>query len=174
MGWLYAGKIVLTDGKDIIATHKRSFERHKMVFDPWHYLSLLQKKPEALRDGAPFKKWDLPKPLQMIRQHYKNQTGGDRDFVELLTLYHQHGHEAIGMACELAMEYKTWQLSAIINLLHGLIEPARKNVLDMTATRVCYPHLQLSPVADCNRYEQLLASQETPALALCKAQGHSA
>ena len=34
-----------------------------MIFDPWHYLPVLQKKPGALRNGAPFKDWDLPDPF---------------------------------------------------------------------------------------------------------------
>jgi len=156
----YADRIVLTNGSEVIGTHERSFERHRMVFNPWHYLALLNKKPGALRDGAPFRNWDLPRPLQMIRAHLARQPQGDRDFVELLMLYQEHGHEAVEMACALAVEYKTFQLSAIIALLHGLIEPSR---MEIAAEGACYPHLQLPPQANCLRYEQLLTSREVSA-----------
>lgn len=153
----YADKIVVTNGSEVITTHERSFDRHCMVFNPWHYLPLLDKKPGALRNGAPFKEFALPKPLQMIRTHYSQQPQGDRDFVDLLMLYQEHGHEAVEMACALAVEYKTFQLSAIIALLHGLVEPAR---MERTAEAVSYPHLQLPPQANCLRYDQLLTSRE--------------
>ena len=156
----YADKIVVTNGSEVITTHERSFERQRMVFDPWHYLALLNKKPGALRDGAPFKNWNLPRPLQMIRAHYSQQPQGERDFVELLMLYQEHGDEAVEMACELAVEYKTFQLSAIIALLHGLVKPAR---MERTAEAVSYPHLQLPPQANCLRYDQLLTSREVSA-----------
>ena len=59
-------------------------------------------QPVALRDGAPFKNRNLPRPLQVIRDHYRNQPEGDQDFIELLMLYQKHGQEAVEMACELA------------------------------------------------------------------------
>src|SRR5688500_2908660 len=63
----YAARLVVAaaDGK-IIAEHKRYFGREKVVYDPWHYVPLLERKPGALRNGAPFKDWELPKPLQTI------------------------------------------------------------------------------------------------------------
>ena len=51
--------IVMHEGA-CIAEHPRAFQRDQMIFDPWHYLPVLRKKPGALRNGAPFKDWDLP------------------------------------------------------------------------------------------------------------------
>ena len=96
----------------------------------------------------------------MIWQHYRRQPGGDRDFVELLTLYHQHGHDAVLMACELAVEYGTLQLSAIIALLHDLTEPAC--LKEMATEAVSYPQLQRPPEANCHRYDQLTHAQGGP------------
>jgi hypothetical protein len=50
----YAGRIVLVAGQEIIAEHKRQFTRNISYFEPWHYVPLLDRKPGALRDGAPF------------------------------------------------------------------------------------------------------------------------
>ncbi|MEM1346389.1 MAG: IS21 family transposase [Pseudomonadota bacterium] len=153
----YADRIVVSDGQQILAEHARCFGRYQKRFCLWHYLPLFQQRPGALRDGAPFKHWQPPKPLAMIWEHYRRQPGGDRDFVELLTLYQEHGQEAVAMACELALEYKTLQLSAIIALLHDLTEPVAHR--EMAVEAVSYPQLQRPPEANCQRYDQLLGAQ---------------
>ena len=56
----YAERIVVVAGGEIVGEHVRSFERDRTFFDPWHYVAALEKKPGALRNGAPFKDWDLP------------------------------------------------------------------------------------------------------------------
>lgn len=152
----YADRIVISNGSEIIAEHARLFARHQKCFSLWHYLPLLQHKPGGLRDGAPFKRWDMPKPLAMIWEHYRTQSGGDRDFVELLTLYQEHGAEAIEMACELALSHKTIQLSAILALLYDLTEPARAQ--EMAVDAASHLQLQLPPAANCHRYNQLMTS----------------
>lgn len=116
------------------------FGRYQKHFCIWHYLPLFEQRPGALRNGAPFKRWQLPKPLSLIWDHYRSQPGGDRDFVELLTLYQEHGAEAVKMACELAVDYKTLQLPAIIALLHDLTEPTHPK--EMAIKTASYPRLQ--------------------------------
>lgn len=152
----YADRIVISNGSEVIAEHKRIFARHQKCFSLWHYLPLLQQKPGALRNGAPFKRWDMPKPLAMIWDHYRMQSGGDRDFVELLTLYHEHGADAVEMACELALSHKTMQLSAILSFLYDLIEPARASEMELDQSS--HIKLQIPPAANCNRYNQLMTS----------------
>ena len=154
----YADRVVISDGREIIAEHTRCFDKHQRSFCLWHYLLLFQLKPSALRNGAPFKHWEIPKPLAMIWEHYRKQPGGDRDFIELLMLYQQYGQDAVEMACELAVEYGTMQLAAIIALLHDLTEPDA--VREVTAEEVSYPHLQLPPEANCHRYDELLRTGE--------------
>ena len=62
------------------------------------------------------------------------------------------------MACELAVEYGTMQLSAIITVLHDLTEP--ENTKELAVEAVSYPQLQLPPEANCQRYDQLLFTGE--------------
>ena len=68
----------------VVADHPRRFERDQMVYDPWHYLPVLTQKPGALRNGAPFKDWDLPAPLYPVRAKLKPHIDGDRQFVKIL------------------------------------------------------------------------------------------
>src|SRR3974377_140597 len=59
----YADRIVIRQDGRIVAEHPRSFGRGDTVYDPWHYVPVLARKPGALRNGAPFKDWGLPAPL---------------------------------------------------------------------------------------------------------------
>ena len=55
----YAERIVIRQDGEIVAKHPRSFARGQVVYDPWHYVPILKRKPGALRNGAPFKGWQL-------------------------------------------------------------------------------------------------------------------
>src|ERR1700719_3417491 len=63
----YAERIELRQDGRLVGEHARSFGRDQTVFDPWHYVPVLVRKPGALRNGAPFKDWVLPAALQRIR-----------------------------------------------------------------------------------------------------------
>lgn len=60
----------------IVASHQRSFERNQNQYDWQHYIPLIERKPGALRNGAPFA--DLPAPLQHLRGLLLKRDGGDR------------------------------------------------------------------------------------------------
>ena len=63
----HAERIVVLLDDAVVAEHVRQFRRHQIVYDPWHYLPVLMRKPGALRNGAPFKDWDLPDALSQVR-----------------------------------------------------------------------------------------------------------
>ncbi len=149
----YARKICIYAQQTLVAEHIRCFAKHEYIFEPWHYVPLLKHKPGALRDGAPFKHWDLPTAINTIKNIYLKRPKGDKDFVELLLLIQTHSLETVTIACELAIEEKTTQLAAIINLINRLIEPEIKP-LPLTQR---YPKLTVLPQANCKRYEQLMS-----------------
>jgi len=155
----YADRIVVVVRNEVIAEHKRHFTRNISYFEPWHYVPLLDRKPGALRDGAPFVGWELPKAMEQIKDHYMRGCGGDREFVDLLLLTLEHGIDVVEMACELAVEQRTLRLPAIINLINQLLEP----VIPPLADTHGYPQLTLRPEADCKRYEALCVAGEVAA-----------
>jgi hypothetical protein len=53
----------------VVGEHPRCFGRGQTVYDPWHYVPVLARKPGALRNGAPFKHWVLPAALERVRPH---------------------------------------------------------------------------------------------------------
>jgi transposase len=148
----YADKLVLIGEHQVVAEHQRHFTRDQCHFEPWHYVPILRRKPGALRNGAPFKDWDLPRSIQRIRSRYLKRPGGDREFVELLLMVQRHDLETVNTACELALSEGTGNLSTIVNLLHRLTEqqlPAALNVVN-------YPRIDALPEANCRRYDGLM------------------
>ena len=56
----YVHRIVIVAGSEVIAEHKRSYDREDAVYDPLHYLALLEHKSRALDQAAPLAGWQLP------------------------------------------------------------------------------------------------------------------
>jgi len=98
----------------------------------------------------------LSNVLHCMTTKRPNQAKGDRDFVELLQLIQTYDMDCVSMACELAIEAKTTQLSAIINRVHRLTETEDTIRIEV----IKYPQLECPPQADCQRYNQLLTTQE--------------
>ncbi|HEY2807895.1 MAG TPA: IS21 family transposase, partial [Steroidobacteraceae bacterium] len=73
----------------------RCFERGKTRYNPWHYVAALERKPGALRNGAPFKDWNLPAALTRLRERLAKHSDGDRQFVEILSMVAVYGLEAV-------------------------------------------------------------------------------
>lgn len=146
-----AQEVRMVADEQTIARHPRHFGRDQLICDPWHYLPVLEKKPGALRNGAPFVQWDLPKPIQRVREHLLKQPKGDRDFVELLIAAEEAGLEALTVACELALEYGAVNAPVILNELRRLISPDRPASIQL-AERIA---LSVEPRADCERYDHL-------------------
>ena len=141
---------IVTDGA-VIAEHKRCFGRDQLICDPWHYLPVLERKPGALRNGAPFQSWDLPASVQRVRDHILKQPKGDRAFVELLMMAREFGLDVLEVACDLVLNGAVVNASVVLNEMRRLIAPAQPillNVPDMLK-------LQIEPLADCGRYDHL-------------------
>ena len=60
----------------------RTFGRGRIVYDPWHYVPVLARKPGALRNAAPFKNWVLPAALDRVRRNLAGSDDGDRQMAK--------------------------------------------------------------------------------------------
>ena len=136
----------------LIATHARIFGRDKLVCDPWHYLPILEKKPGALRNGAPFVEWALPPAIVAVRDRILKQPKGDSAFVELLILAGEAGLEALEVACELALETGTVSAAIILNELRRLVAPSTPSTLIYVPDGIT---LRQEPRANCQHYDSL-------------------
>ena len=64
----YVHEVVISCGAEVIARHARSYEREDFVFNPLHYLALLEQKTNALDQAAPLKDWKLPDAFAVLRR----------------------------------------------------------------------------------------------------------
>jgi len=136
--------VVISCGADIIARHVRSYEREDFVFDPLHYLALLERKTGALDQAAPLAGWDLPEAFTILRRLLEARMGkqGKREFVQVLRLLEVFGVEDVAAGVRGAIERGVIGFDAVKHLVLCRIErrPAR---LDMTV----YPYLPRANVA---------------------------
>ncbi|MGO7396198.1 IS21 family transposase, partial [Rhizobium ruizarguesonis] len=67
-----------------VGEHQRRFGRGETIYDPWHYVPVLVRKPGALRNGAPFRDWVLPSAMEKVRKRLKSVHDVDRQMVTIL------------------------------------------------------------------------------------------
>ena len=147
----YADRIELRQDGRVVGDHIRSFGRDQTVFDPWHYVPVLARKPGALRNGAPFKDWVLPPGLDRIRRKLAGSADGDRQMVHILTAVLSDGLQAVDAACQEALRDSVHSADVILNILSRQREPAPPASI-MTPEALQLRH---APVADCTRYDSL-------------------
>ena len=146
---VYADRIVVWCDGEIVGEHARRFGRGQTAYDPWHYLPVLARKPGALRNGDPFRNWDLPPALAQIR--LAGHDDGDRQFVDILTAVAEAGLDAVEAACAEALSAKLFGRDVVLNIL------ARRRDADpppAVATPTALA-LAIEPIASCARYDQL-------------------
>jgi transposase len=147
----YADRIVIRQDGEIVAEHARRFGRDQTIYDPWHYVPVLARKPGALRNGAPFKDWALPGALGRVRTKLAAHDDGDKQIVEILTAVLVDGMPAVASACAEALKANTFSADVVLNILNRRRQtrPA-ETILTPEALR-----LRHEPVADCDRYDGL-------------------
>ena len=147
----YADRVVIRQDGRVVADHPRSFGRGEAIYDPWHYVPVLARKPGALRNGAPFKDWVLPTALERVRRKLAGSNDGDRQMVAVLAAVLTDGLPAVEAACAQAITDGVHSSDVIINILARRRDPAPA-VTILTPDALTLRH---APVADCARYDQL-------------------
>ena len=147
----HAERIVVLYNDAVVADHPRHFRRDQVIYDPWHYLPVLVRKPGALRNGAPFKDWDLPPVLTQVRAKLKHHADGDRQFVKVLGAVLDHGLPAVEGACAEALEAGLASGDVILAVLARQLQPpVPPSITTPDALR-----LRVEPMADCGRYDSI-------------------
>jgi transposase len=147
----YADRIVIRQDGRAVAEHARRYGRGETIYDPWHYVPVLARKPGALRNGAPFKDWVLPAALERVRRKLAGSDDGDRQMVAILAAVLTDGLPAVEAACARATSEGVHSSDVIINILARQRDPGpAATILAPDALR-----LRHAPAADCARYDQL-------------------
>jgi hypothetical protein len=158
---VYPDKIVVAAEGRILCKHERVIERchhvpGRTVYDWRHYLAVLQRKPGALRNGAPFA--DMPEAFRALQAQLLKRPGGDREMVEILALVLQHDEGAVLTAVEMALQGGVATKTHILNLLHRLVDEKPMTTPPISAPQALA--LQREPLANVERYDGLLQARE--------------
>ena len=139
----YVHEVVIVCGSQVIARHRRSYQREDMVFDPLHYLALLEHKVRALDQAAPLVGWELPECFARLRRllEARLSKGGKREYVQVLRLLETFSLPEVERAILDALGLGTISFDAVKHLLLCHIE-RRPPRLDLEN----YPHLPLAEV----------------------------
>src|SRR6202790_266145 len=147
----YADRIVIRQDGRVVGEHRRSFARGDTIYDPWHYVPVLTRKPGALRNGAPFKDWVLPAAMERIRRKLAGADDGNRQMVNILAAVLIDGLPAVEAACAEAITHGVHSADVVLNILAQQRDPAPPaNILTPAALT-----LRHAPIADCARYDNL-------------------
>jgi len=153
----YVDRVEITCRGETIATHVRSYDRAEFIYNPLHYLALLEQKSKALDQAAPLDDWRLADCVYRLRRLMEARMGnaGRREFIQVLRLmenFHQHQVE---QAVAEALRLGAISFDAVKMLLLARLEnrPAR---LDLTF----YPYLPAATVGatDPRAYLGLIAN----------------
>jgi transposase len=150
---LYPSRVVVVAEEMTVAEHERLHGEGFTRYDWQHYIPLVQRKPGALRNGAPFA--DLPAPLQQLRRGLLREPGGDRVMAQVLALVPRAGLDAVLVAVELVLESGSpgrISVEHVGNLLTRLSATPRPENIVTTLT------VTTPPLADTARYDQLRAA----------------
>jgi hypothetical protein len=113
----YADRIVIRQDGRVVGEHRRAFGRGDTVYDPWHCVPVLARKPGALRNGAPFKDWVLPAAMERVRRKLAAIDDGNRQMVDILAAVLTDGLPAVEAACTEALSHGVHSADVILNIL---------------------------------------------------------
>jgi hypothetical protein len=156
----YVDRVEIVCRGETIATHVRSYNTADFVYNPLHYLSLLEHKSKALDQAAPLDGWELADCIHRLRRLMEARMGnaGRREFIQVLRLMENFRQHEVEQAVAQALRLGAISFDAVKMLLLARLEnrPAR---LDLTF----YPYLPAATVGttDLRAYLGLVASSRS-------------
>jgi transposase len=140
----FVDEVVILAGSEEIARHPRSYERGAFVFDPLHYLALIEQKPGALDQAAPLQGWELPDEFGHLRRLLEARLGnkGKREFIQVLRLMEVLDQNLVALAVARAIKLGALSFDAVKQIAVARLE-RRPPQLDLER----YPHLPKANVA---------------------------
>jgi transposase len=157
----YVDRVEICVNGEVIARHRRSYDKETFIYNPLHYLSLLENKPRAFDQAAPLADWNLPDSFDRLRRvlEARLETRGRKEYIQVLRLLEHFNVSQVESALKQAFALGVYSFDAIKHLLLCALE-ARPAKLDLMR----YPHLPNTTVAstETKAYLSLLATMQMP------------
>ena len=115
----YVDRVVISCGSEVIARHPRSYDRDDFVYDPIHYLPLLERKIGALDQAAPLQGWAMPDEFGTLRRLLESRMGrrGKREYVQVLRLLETFSQREVHAAVKDALLLGALSFDAVKHLV---------------------------------------------------------
>jgi transposase len=103
----------------VVAEHPRCWAKKQVIFEPLHYLALLERKPGGLDYARPLAGWSLPEAFTTLRHRLEENDpqGGRRQYIRVLRLLESHDLAAVTAAVERALTLAVMDAEAVRLLL---------------------------------------------------------
>lgn len=151
----YTDRVELLRFNDSIAVHERCWDKHKQIFNPLHYLPLLERKPHSLAFARPFEKFDLPGCFDVLRrrQEHEMEHDGTKEYIRVLRLLENYRLADLTRAVEKALKVRAVTKDAIEQFL-----PSAKPWSQTSFTLAGRKHLRLVQISktNINEYRNLM------------------
>jgi len=156
---IYPERLVIVAEGHVVCEHQRIIERShrqpgRVIYDWHHYLAVVQRKPGALRNGAPFV--EMPEAFRQLQDKLLRKPGGDREMVEILSLVLHHDEQVVLCAVDMALQAGVPTKTHVLNLLHRLVDGTPTDQPDVTPPSSLV--LTKEPEANVARYDGLRTS----------------
>jgi Mu transposase-like protein len=156
----YPFQVDIYDKAELIARHTRSYEKEQDIFDPLHYLPLLEQRPGAFDYATPIKRWrkDWPASYHRMLADLKEkwpEGRGVQEFIRILQLHKDYPAPVLEQAIEQALSYGCVHLDGVLHCLHQLTDLKEPNTRLDLSDRPDLENIGNQPV-DLSRYERLL------------------
>ena len=155
---IYPERLVVAAEGQILCEHARLLQRShdassRTIYDWRHYLAVVQRKPGALRNGAPFA--EFPNGFKLLQDQMLRRPGGDREIVDILALVLQHDEQTVLIAVEMAVKAGVPTKTHAPNLLHRLVDGKTTNGPTFDTPQALILHRE--PKANVERFDGLRA-----------------
>ena len=157
----YVDKVKICHKAEVIAVHQRCYQKDEFIFNPLHYLPLLERKPGALDGALPFSSWELPGCFATLRRYLEARNGnpGKREYIKILQLLRDFGIPEVRRAIEKAFEYNSVNFESIKMLIMSGRDPSFEAVRLSDERLEALPRVNINSV-DTSCYQALLAGEQ--------------
>ena len=116
----FVDRVEIARAGEVVATHRRIWDKEKVCFDPVHYLALLERKPGALDHARPLEDWNLPECFSVLRRRLEAEREGEgtREYIGVLRLLEKHSLRALTRAVQRGLAAGAHSRDALAQFLY--------------------------------------------------------
>jgi hypothetical protein len=114
----YTDHVKICRFNEVIAVHRRCWARQQQIFNPLHYLPLLERTPHSLPFARPFEQLALPRCFEVLQNRMESQLEqGCREYIRVLRLLENYSLNQLTTAVEKALRHRVHTPEAIEQFL---------------------------------------------------------